>query len=173
MAKRINVTLNTYSVANLEQADATLARIAEIKRTITMETAVLDEAIAKVTLEVSDKLSDSKKELEGLEQALAAFAVENRKTLFTDSKKTVVLNFGSFGITTNPPSVDTIGSTTQEQVIQMLIRDGMRGYIRTEDKLDKEALKGCEADFLKKYRLKIKQGEQFSYKCKESGLDAV
>lgn len=173
MARNIKVVLNTRKVDNLEQADATLARIAEIKRAITLETAALEERVAELTLEASDRLSDPKKELEELEQALASFAVENRKNLFTDAKKTVVLNFGSFGITTNPPALDTIGKTTQEQVVKMLMDAGLAGYIRTEEKLDKDALKGCDPDFLKKYRLRIKQDEQFSYKLKESGLDTA
>lgn len=173
MAKRINVKVNGYKVATLEQADATLARLAELKRYITIETATHEERVAQLTLEVSEKLSDAKKELEGLEQALGTYAFENRETLFMDDRKSCVLSFGTFGISANPPSLDTIGSTTQAQVIQLLKEKGLLGYVRNKEELDKDLLLGCKTDFLKSVRLRIKQGETFHYKVKDSGLEAA
>lgn len=95
MAKTQRVTPKAIAIVRtLEEADATLARIAEIDREVTLENTALNDKIAQLQLAVNDKLSPLLEEKEKLQQGLARFGEENKETLFSDKVRSRRLSFG-------------------------------------------------------------------------------
>lgn len=166
MAKR--VTLEQKALVNtLEEADATLARIAELERHITLVNTGLQDDIARLQLVANEQLSDVQQEKEKLEQALVVFGKANKDALFTETQRSRALTFGTIGLSKTPPALDTIGSTPWKRVLQLLEEKDLAQYIRTQKEVNKEALEGASPEVLKSVRCRIKTTEKFYYRLKD------
>lgn len=127
-------------VADLKQAEAALAEIAEIDRTAEAHEAAMNAAIDAARTEAKalcEPLSARRKELE---QALATYAELNKADLF-GKRKSVDLGFGTIGFRLST-SVKTAARTTWEMVLQKCKDFGFVEAVRTKESVDKDALRG-------------------------------
>ncbi len=127
-------------VGDLAQAEAVLAEMAEIDRTIeTHEGHMnqdLDEARARAKALVMP-LAERRKDLE---LALANYAEHNKAELF-GKRKSLDLGFGVIGYRLST-SIKTVAKTTWEMVLQKCKDFGFSDAVRAKESVDRETLKG-------------------------------
>ena len=131
MSKRVNLQ-DKPLVKNLEEADATLARIAELNRHITLVNTGLNDDIARLQLAANEQLSPLTGEKELLERSLYLFIDMHKGELFGDKQRSRELSFGTIGIQALPGEVVTIGGTTLGRVLELLQEKELHQYIRTK-----------------------------------------
>ena len=163
MTKRVNLQ-DKPLVKNLEEADATLARIAELGRRITLINTALNDDVAKLQLAANEQLSPLTGEKELLERSLYLFMDTHKNDLFNDKQRSRNLSFGTIGIHSLPGELVTIGNTTLSRVLELLQEKGLKQYIRIKPEVNKEALAGADPELLKSVRCRIKGGEKPYYR---------
>lgn len=127
-------------VADLKQAEAALAEMAEIDRTAEAREAAMNAAIDAARTEAKalcEPLAARRKELE---QALASFAELNKAELF-GKRKSLDLGFGTIGFRLST-SIKTVAKITWDMVLQKLKDFGFTEAVRSKESVDKDVLRG-------------------------------
>lgn len=123
-----------------QEANAFLARIGELQRSILVEEAALAETIAAAKEKTAAAVAVLMAEADRLTRGLQIWAEANRHALTDGGKrKTVALATGTIAWRLSPPSVRVKG---QEQVLQYLLDRGMEEFLRRKVEIDKAAMLG-------------------------------
>ena len=168
MAKRVKPILNVPTVTTLEEADATLARIAARKRELTLLELGLKEDVDALKLQCAEASEPVRQDIEILEQSLIRFG-ESQKTELFVKKRSRELTFGIIGFRASS-SVKTMKKTTWEQVLGLVRDAGMPECIRTKQEVDREALRQLPPERLAAVGCRLEQSDLFFYELNETGL---
>ena len=170
MTKRVKPVLAVPTIKNLEEADATLAKIAELNRHINLTQNVLNEDIDRLKLQAAEEARPYEQEKEELEQALTRFVEYHRQELFT-SRRSRVLNFGVIGIRKSTKLV-VAGKGGFKRVLEVLQELDLGQYIRNKPEVDKEALSGAAPETHKQIGVKLQEKDVFYYELVQHELEA-
>ena len=131
---------NLFPVPDLDTANAALAEIAEIKRSLEAVNAAMNESIDRVKGEAEVKAAPLQTRMKHIEAGLQAFAEHNKTELF-QKKKSVVLDFGVIGFRKST-SIKPQPKTTWAMVLGKIKEFGadFSAAIRTKEDVDKEEL---------------------------------
>ena len=168
MTKRVKPTLNVPTVASLEEADATLARIAAKKRELELLDLGLKEDVDALKLKCATESEPIKQEIEMLGQSLIRFGESRKGELFV-KKRSVDLNFGIIGFRAGN-AIKPMRKTTWEQVLGFLQSQQMFNCIRTKHEVDKDALRQLPPEKLAEVGCQMVSTDTFYYEIKESGM---
>lgn len=168
MTKRVKPALNIPTVANLEEADVTLARIAAKKRELELLDLGLKESVDDLKLKCAADSEPIKQEIEVLEQSLIRFGESKKGELFL-KKRSVDLNFGIIGFRASS-APKPMRKTTWEQVLGFLQSAKMINCIRTRHEVDKEALRQLPPEKLAEVGCQMVHSDTFYYEVKETGM---
>jgi phage host-nuclease inhibitor protein Gam len=124
--------------ADLASAAATLARIGQIQRDLTLAEAALNETIAQAKEWAEAQCAPLKRELELATRGLQIFAEARREELTNGGRtKTVKLSSGEIAWRDRPPSVRI---RDQGAVIEVLQARQLSRFIREKLEIDREAM---------------------------------
>lgn len=162
MATRVKPVLSTLPVIqSLEDADATLARIAAHRRQIALVELGAAEEIEAVKLRAAEECEPARQQVAALEQGLIRWADYNKPDLFT-RKKSLELTFGVVGYRAST-KLKTLSKWTWERVISALKTAGLTECIRVKEEADKDVLKGLAPDRLAAVGVRAVQEDTFFY----------
>jgi len=167
MGKRVKPVLQSPTVNSVEDADAVLAEIAARKRQISLHELGLKEDVDRLKAECAAKCDPLKQEIASREQALIQFGISQRDALFK-SRKSLDLNFGTIGFRASS-TLRTVKKFTWERVLGLIKERGLP-CVRTKEEVDKEALRGLDADSLAAVGWKLVQEDNFYYELAEIEL---
>jgi phage host-nuclease inhibitor protein Gam len=139
MARKSKSAVSIPVPSTTTEANAVLYRVGELNRSVEMIEADYAEAVAKLRRDTDAHIAPLATEREQLSLGLHIFADTNRTTLLSGDTKTVQLSAGAFGWRFTPPKV-TLGRGGEGKAIQTIKELKLKGYIRTKESLDKEAL---------------------------------
>ena len=162
MAKRVKpVPASLPVIQTLEDADATLARIAAHKRQIALVELGAAEGIEAVKLRAAEESEPARQEIAVLEQSLIRWADYNKPDLFA-RKKSLELTFGVIGFRAST-KLKTLSKWTWERVLGALKDAGLATCVRIKEEVDKDALKGLAPEKLAEVGVKAVQEDAFYY----------
>ena len=156
------------AVKNLEEADSVLARIAALKRNLSLIEAAMNDEIDSAKRRASEEAEPYTAEIFTLEQALSRFAAYNKAEMFT-KRKSLDLTFGVLGFRASS-KLRLLPKHTWDSVLQALHDDGRTDLIRVKEEPDKEALKSRTPEYLKALGCRIIQEDIFFYELAEQAL---
>lgn len=159
MSKRIKPALSVPIINSIQDADSTLAKIAALGRNIQFIETGMNDDIAKVKLEASEKAEPFRQEMAALVDSLQRYALYHKAELFK-GRRTLDLTFGSFGFRASTV-LKTVGKTTWERVLEKLRDLGLEKCIRVKEEVDEERVKGLGEDQLKALGCKLAQLDTF------------
>lgn len=169
MAKRVKpVPASLPVIQTLEEADATLARIAAHKRQIALVELGAEEEIEAVKLRAAGECETAKQEIAALEQALLRWGDYNKPSLFA-RKKSLELTFGVVGFRAST-KLKTLSKWTWERVLCALKDAKMTDCVRIKEEVDKEALKGLAPEKLAEIGVKAAQEDVFFYELDDQRI---
>lgn len=168
MTKRVKPVLNVPTVTTLEEADATLARIAARKRELALLDLGLKEDVDALKLKCAEACEPIKQDIQALEQSLMRFG-ESRKAELFMKKRSRDLTFGVIGFRASS-AVKPMKRTTWEQVLGFVRDAGMSECIRTKQEVDKEALRQLPPEKLAAVGCRLEQTDGFFYELNETEL---
>lgn len=168
MTKRVKPMLNVPTVTTLEEADATLARIAARKRELALLDLSLKEDVDALKLKCAEASEPIKQDIEALEQSLVRFGESKKAELFM-KKRSRDLTFGVIGFRASS-AVRPMKRTTWEQVLGFVQDAGMPECIRTKHEIDKEALRQLPPEKLAAVGCRLEQTDGFFYELNETEL---
>lgn len=130
---------NLYPVKDLDAANAALARIASIKRSIAEVESKLNENIDLLKAEADVTVAPLQAELAAVENGLLAFAEFSKDEVFA-GKRSKELDFGSLGYRRSK-EIKPKPKHTWKMVLGFLKRLDFKEAIRTKESVNKEELK--------------------------------
>jgi len=155
-------------IENEEKAIRALNRVGQIQREMTRIEAEFNERIATLKAEAAAEIRPLKEEINGLVEALYAFAKAHRKELARG--KTIKLPTGTLAWRRTPPSVRI---RNVKEAIKTLRERGFGWLIKREvvEKIDKEAILR-DAQLVESVPgISITQREEFVVKPSSTGLE--
>lgn len=133
-----NKPKNLYPIKDLKAANAALAEIAGLKRTIGGIESRLNDKIDQLKAQAAADSSPSLSKLDALENGLLAFAVFNKADLFVE-KRSKELDFGAIGFRRST-EVKPKSKITWAMVLEKIKALGFKEAILVEEKPNKEEL---------------------------------
>lgn len=131
---------HAFIVTDAPQAEAALAEMAQLDLTLELHAVEMNEAINEAKARAKASCAPLEARRKELEQALASYAELNKATLFK-ARKSLDMGFGVIGFRLST-CIKTVGkSTTWEMVLQKLKDFGFTDAIRTQETVDKDALR--------------------------------
>lgn len=127
-------------VADIPQAEAVLAEMAELDRALESHAAEMNEIIDQAKANAKALCAPLEARRKELEQALASFAELNKADLF-GKRKSLDLGFGIIGFRLST-CIKTASKTTWDMVLQKLKDFGFTDAVRTTESVDKDVLRG-------------------------------
>ncbi|MBX9750457.1 MAG: host-nuclease inhibitor Gam family protein [Roseococcus sp.] len=125
--------------ADAEAAAVMVARMGAIGRDLVVAKAAMEEEIAAIKEEASNRAAPMTAELERLRAGVQAWADANRDTLTRGGRtKTVHLTTGKLEWRHLPPSVRV---TSPEAVLELVQKMALEKFLRRKVELDREAMK--------------------------------
>lgn len=167
MSKRVKPVLQFPSINSVEDADAVLAEIAARRRQIELHEIALREDVDKLKAQCATKCEVHKQEISAREQALIQFALSRREEIFK-GKKSMDLTFGTIGFRASSV-LKTQRRITWEQVLNLVKERGL-DCVRIKEEVDKDALRGMDADTLAGVGCKLVQEDSFFYELADVDL---
>lgn len=165
--KRVKPVLQVPVIKSTDEADAVLAEISAHRRKIELYEIGLRESVDALKTECTDKCEAHKQAIGAREQALMQFALARREDVFK-GKKSVALTFGSFGFRTSS-TLKTLRKFTWERVLN-LVKERELPCVRTKEDLDKEALRGLDAETIAAVGCKVEVEDTFFYELADTEL---
>jgi len=129
---------NLYPVKDLTAANAAMAEIAVIKRSITELESAMNTSIDRIKSEAEVKAAPLQTRLASIEGGLLAFAELNKDELFK-AKRSRELDFGSLGYRRSK-EIKPQPKRTWKMVLGTIKRLGFKAAVRSKDMVNKEEL---------------------------------
>ena len=129
---------NLYPVKDLTAANAAMAEIAVIKRSITELESAMNTSIDRIKAEAEVKAAPLQTRLASIEGGLLAFAEHNKDELFK-TKRSRELDFGSLGYRRSK-EIKPQPKRTWKMVLGTIKRLGFKAAVRSKDMVNKEEL---------------------------------
>ncbi|EGJ49021.1 host-nuclease inhibitor Gam family protein [Desulfocurvibacter africanus] len=130
---------NVYLVRDLAEANAVLAEIAAVRRTLAGIEAELNTRIDQAKKLSEAAAAKHLERLQALESGLLAFAEYNKDELFQD-RRTRELDFGALGYRKSS-EIKPITKSTWEMVLGNLRDMGFSEAVRSKEEVDKDVLR--------------------------------
>lgn len=154
-------------IHNLEQANATLAEMAILKRgLVTIETD-MNNAIDAIKRSAEGFSAPRRVRVKELEQALSVYAEINRATLFVE-RRSVELGAGEFGYRAST-ELKPRPKLTWAMVLEKIVALGLAA-LRTRTEVDREALRDWPDERLEVIGVQRVQKDLFWYEIKQETL---
>lgn len=166
---RVKPSLATASIATLDDADATLARIAALKSAIDLEELALKEGVDALKARCAAACEPHRAAMRDLERALMTFALARKGELFSGPKSRNLL-FGSLGFRASS-SLKPVPRMTWERVLGVLKEKGMASCIRLREEVDREALRRLDAATLAGVGCRLIQEDAFFYELNDIEIE--
>lgn len=138
-AKKVSLPLAVAVPETLAEANMLLVKLGEYERELTATALTLEAAITGAKEAANQIAGPIEMAYAATEKALLTFATRERKSLLSESKKSVILPGGEFGWRTTPGKV-TISKATAGSIIDNLKNLGLTKYLRVTTEVDREAL---------------------------------
>ena len=150
--------------------DATLKKVAEIDRQITLIESTKNEEIDKAktnALEFSTPLTGEKKELV---RNLRDYCEFNKEQFAKQRSKK--LNWGTIGFRVTPPALKPLSKWTWPKVLAKLKETGRSDFIAIKESVDKDAIRKAklESTGLSIYGMKLESKDEFYFETAEDTL---
>lgn len=154
MAKKakIKVTLNTIETLLMEAEDATNKRILIEEQ----QQAEINKIISKYSRQISDLEEKSN----DIQEAVKAYAVKNKDTLFEENKKSRLFGTITIGFRKMP---DTIMIEDMDKTIALIEKKGHPEVIVTKKSIMMVPLKKLGEKFIKSVKATLVEGEEDFY----------
>jgi phage host-nuclease inhibitor protein Gam len=156
--------INLYPIADLDQANEILRKIADLQRTQTSLTLEAEGKIDSIRQALEIKLASSKKEIEKYELSLSAFANTQKQELFAGNK-TVELNTGFIGFR------QSTSISITKFTIKILAQLKQFKAIRIKKTVDKDVLAKYSDKALAEVKAKRIVKDEFWYEIKKEFKD--
>ncbi|HSX24609.1 MAG TPA: host-nuclease inhibitor Gam family protein [Candidatus Andersenbacteria bacterium] len=159
MAKKMILKRPSIPVPqSLEEAEECLGKIGETQNALIALSAQIDAEIQQIQQRYADQLAVLEGDVSNLLTGLHAFAESHRDELLIDGLKSVKLRTGSIAWRKSPPAVKITGK--EELIIERIKALKLDEFIRTQEKIDREAmLKNKEsAEAIDGVKIKQKEG---------------
>lgn len=168
---RFKPSVTIIKINSLEEADSTLAQIAECRRHLGLIQNGLNEDIDKLKLQAEGSAEPIRQELAMLERGLASFAADNKADLFKQ-RKSITLSFGTLGFR-QTSKLKPLPKSTFNKILSALQERGLKQYIRTKLEVDREALKEAPPETIMEVGAYIEVSDDFFYATDEHSLSPV
>jgi len=129
---------NLYPVKDLTAANAAMAEIAVIKRSITELESAMNTSIDRIKAEAEVKAAPLQTRLASIEGGLLAFAEHDKDELFK-TKRSRELDFGSLGYRRSK-EIKPQPKRTWKMVLGTIKRLGFKAAVRSKEMVNKEEL---------------------------------
>jgi len=162
---------NPFVVADLAAADAALARLAEIRRTVDAENLRLNEAIDKMKAHAVEVTAAPLAEAAALEAALASFVATKKDDLFAKTRSQT-LTYGTLGFRRSsevkPKSRQTLAGILEK--VKALATgekdDPFTAAIRVKEELNRDVMRAWPPERLESVGAQLKDKDTFYYELK-------
>lgn len=137
-ATRLKAKAQAYVPQSRDDAAADIRKIGDMEREKLRTMAEMNDAIASITQNYQPRLDALNEQLKTLQDGVQSYC-EAHRTELTDGErvKTANLITGNVQWRQRPPSVSIRG---QEAVIDLLKRLGLTAFVRTKEKVNKDAV---------------------------------
>ncbi|HAZ3904920.1 TPA: host-nuclease inhibitor protein Gam [Escherichia coli] len=137
-AKRIKSAAAAYVPQNRDAVIIDIKRIGDLQREASRLETEMNDAIAEITEKFAARIAPLKTDIETLSKGVQGWCEANRDELTNGGKvKTANLVTGDVSWRVRPPSVSIRG---MDAVMETLERLGLQRFIRTKQKINKEAI---------------------------------
>jgi phage host-nuclease inhibitor protein Gam len=151
---------NKLTIKSLEEADFILKEMCEIEAKIEAIDNDAHEEIARLKEAAAAEGKPLRDRYKSCVKAMEAYARYFRGEIFKN-KKSMERSFGSFGFRKAPDSI-----SVSKETAKLLIKEGLKKYVRTKIEPDKEAMLSLDDDTLAKVGAAKKQKEDFFVETK-------
>ena len=129
---------NLYPIKDLAAANAAMAEIAGIKRSIAKVESAMNDRIDRIKAEAEVEAAPLQTQLASIEGGLLAFAEHNKADLFK-SKRSRELDFGSLGYRRSK-EIRPKPKTTWKMILGTIKEMGLKAALRIKESVNKEEL---------------------------------
>ncbi len=157
-----------YPVNNLADANAALAEIGELKRTITLVETRMNEQIDRAKADADNEAAPLKIRIAEIEAGIAVFAESNKRGVFK-TKRSHELDYGTIGFRKSS-QIKPKPKTTWAMVLGLLRDMKFPTAIRTKEEVNKEELATWPAERLDLVGARRVEKDQFWYEIDESKI---
>jgi phage host-nuclease inhibitor protein Gam len=170
MGKKKAIKITAVAVpGSLEEVTKMLGRIGTLQRRVARTNLVLDNSVARLTQRATEKISPRQNEINRLAEGIFIYGQAHRQELTEDEKKkTVELPTGQIIWRWNPYSVDF---RNEKEAIVALKAKGLTEFIRTEEKVNKEAILQDKEGIKDVKGIKIAHDEMFVIKPTKTEIE--
>jgi len=158
-------------IAEVRQAEAALAEIAEIERVVESHEAHMNQDLDTARARAKALCAPLAERRRDLEQALAAFAELNKASLFS-RRKSLDLGYGVIGYRLST-AVRTAARTTWEMVLEQCKRFGFTEAVRNRETVDKDALRAWPEERLATVGVRREVKDEFYIEINREAVNAL
>lgn len=160
---------NVFPVKSVEDANAVLKDIAYYKREIAAIESSMNSDIDKIKADAKTKAAAIEDKVKELESGLRAFS-EYRKADLFKSRRSLSLNFGSFGFR-RTTCLKPKPKTTWARVLGILKEKGFISAVRVKESPNKEVLAEWSDERLEEVAVRRVKKDQFWYEVDEEAIE--